>query len=1045
MQRFDCLSPLTSLDGPHLLEASAGTGKTFAVEQIFVRLILESDLEVEQILVITFTRAATRELKERIRSSLEKALIELEEQTIQRDYLKPFCGQKKAAQKLSDAISAFDRSQIFTIHGFCHRMLKEFAFESGALLSTKRSNEPKSEIPQKLRSAVLDFLEHLPEDFLCPQQLSSLIKKHQSVEKFSKKLLHSWMKEFESQKRFSDFYAEYSKLMLPWSLSTKELKEDFALLAKNYKAEVKGRFEEQIEALSGAPTQEAFRFLLEEEGSLFDFLSEGNRKVKWTPVTTSSEAFFAWAQLHVKPLIDQAMDRKSLFYLVAREWSLAAQLLMSREELQSPDAILQAMHETLHKKPRFLTKVRAKYKAAIIDEFQDTDLLQWELFRTLFLEAGHSAKSVFLVGDPKQSIYRFRKADIYTYLAAKNYLDPSHHYHLDTNFRSAPALIEALNVLFEKPWLHLPKWKATLAYHPVQAGAKGIELFDDGKGALHFFAGKKQKTLDAEELFFSFTAQEIVRLRSEVASLNSFAALVKDRYEAARLVEYLEKRGISALAKSHLPLGETFAFQALYELLIALIHPKDLKKTKLVLLGPFAGMQIGQVPETILSIFFELKANLEEKGLFPFFQMFFSSTLHARPVLEKIALQDANFSLDFFQAVELLLDWEQSEGFSLEGLDRMLRKILLDDVEEDGRFRRRAASDDEAVQVMTMHVSKGLEFEVVFALGLTARTPEPEEELEEIEAEKLRQLYVAMTRAKRRLYVPIVIDDLAPASDGTASPIELFFHRLREDSSWEAVFETMQKKASISWEMLKDLSRQDLLLQKILPALPDLEPVRLQITESHLQSFTSLASSYFLEGPEYQIEEGFTLHTLPRGAEMGVLLHELFEDIFSSPHPLWRSPDEVSQLAFQKLKNSKFALWLEVIQRLLVEITRLPFLAELEPKDVQVEVEFLFQREPHFIKGFIDLVFRKGNRLYFLDWKSNWLGKSDEAYDYANLSECMRAHDYTLQASLYREALKRSFPSFEYAGAYYLFLRGIDSITQGIFFIEPRGSDDSLA
>lgn len=1043
MQRFDCLSASCSLDGEHLLEASAGTGKTFAVEQIFVRLILERSLEVEQILVITFTKAATRELKSRIRSSLEKALSQLETQTIEWEYLAPFAEEKKAKLKLFDAIRAFDRSQIFTIHGFCARMLKEFAFEAGVIFSAKSSDEPSGEISEKLKTAVLDFLLHLSKDLLCPQQLSLLCKKYQGVEKLSKKLLRSSMREFPPQKRFSDFYEEYKKLILPWTVSAEALKRDFVLLSKNYKTAIKGRFEKQLEALAEEPSQEAFEFLLEEEGSLFAFLSEDNRKVKWTPVTVPSQSFFDWGQLHLKPLIDQATHRRNLFQLVANEWSLAVKQLMSNEALQGPDAILQAMHRALGEKPLFLTKLRAKYAAAIIDEFQDTDLLQWDIFRTLFLEKTGKARSIFLVGDPKQSIYRFRKADIYTYLQAKTYLDPKSHYHLDTNFRSAPALIEALNVLFEKPWLHLPKWNSLLPYHPVRAGAKGIELFCDEKGAVHFFAAKASD--QEENIFFSFIAKEILNLKDKVSSLNQFAALVKDRYQASRLVEYLEKRGISAITKSHLPLGETFGFKALFELFRALIHPKDLKQTKLVLAGPFARMRVDLVPPNILPIFFEWKAVLEEKGLFPFFQMFFSSTLHERPVLERIAQLDAEFSLDFFQAVERLLEWEREEGFSLKGLERILRKMALDDVEEDEKMRRRAASDDEAVQVMTMHVSKGLEFDVVFGLGLITNTPEPEEDLEEIEAEKMRQLYVAMTRAKRRLYVPLIVDEKTPPTDGTASPMELFFHRLRENDPAEVVFEKLQKRANITWEILSAPSELNLPAEEKLLALPALEPAHLQITPSYLQSFTSLAASHSIEGPEYLIEEGFTLHTLPRGTEMGLFLHELFEDIFSFPCPIWRSPNKIHELVEQKIKNSKYSPWESALQSLVFEVMQLPFLAMLEPADVQVEVEFLFQREPHFIKGFVDLAFRIENRLYFLDWKSNWLGSSDEAYSYANLEKCMIESDYILQASLYAEALKRAFPSLEFAGAYYLFLRGIHSITQGIFFIEPKENHDRLA
>src|SRR3990167_9466750 len=117
MQRFDCLAEQCPIFGPHLLEASAGTGKTFSIEHIFVRLILESKdpIEVEQILAVTFTRAATRELKARIRANLEKALHFLRsgQQEGAWNYLLPFY-EEGAVQRLTDALSGFDRCQIFT-------------------------------------------------------------------------------------------------------------------------------------------------------------------------------------------------------------------------------------------------------------------------------------------------------------------------------------------------------------------------------------------------------------------------------------------------------------------------------------------------------------------------------------------------------------------------------------------------------------------------------------------------------------------------------------------------------------------------------------------------------------------------------------------------------------------------------------------------------------------------------------------------------------------------------------------------------------------
>lgn len=1037
MQRFNCLSVESSLKGPHLLEASAGTGKTFAVEQIFVRLLLEASLEIEEILVITFTRAATRELKERIRSNLQKALLQLQEGRIEWDYLKLFEGKKEAIQKLQDSMAAFDLAQIFTIHGFCHRMLKEFAFEAHLSLSIKNSREPKAEIPQKLRSGILDFLANIEGSLLCPEQLDVLYKKYQTAEKLADKLLQMSMQDFEKGVSFEDIYENYANLMGRWSLSYEKLQSDFSLKRPQYKVQIKGQFEKQIEKLSGPITKEAFRFLLEEEGSLFSFLSSQNRKVKAETVLTGSDEFFAWGEKYLLPLIESALDRKTLLDLLGAKWSFAAKRLMAKEDISNPDAILKIFYSTLSERPQFLKEVQNKYSAAIIDEFQDTDFLQWDIFKKLFLEKNCRVESVFLVGDPKQSIYRFRKADIYTYLAAKEFLDPTCHYCLDTNFRSSASLIGALNVLFERPWLDLPKQKTFLPYLPVQAGAKEMKNFSDEKGALHFFAATACPLAQLEILFFSFIAKEIFRLKEEL-SLSRFAVLVKDRYQAERVVCFLEKKGLICLTKSHMPLGETFGFQTLYELLNALLDPKDRSKIKLVLAGPLARLKMEEIPLEIPSIFFELKLILEEKGLAPFFQRLFSSQFSAKSILETIALQDANFYRDFCHGIELLLDWERVEGFSIDGLDRRCKQILVQDPEDDERVRRRFASDQAAIQVMTMHVSKGLEFDIVFALGLAASTPKPDAEKEEIEAEKMRQLYVAMTRAKRRLYVPAILEENPPDEEGTASPMQLFLHRLREGQSLERVLEILKQKASITWEILHSESDVPVSLEKKSFSPPALTFPPNRLEPSYLHSFTSLATVQHLE-PFAPLEEGvFSIHTLPRGAEIGVLLHEILEDIFSSSYAAWRDEKKVREIVLEKVKDSRYTPWLEVLQNLMQQIVELPFLACLEPQDVRVEMEFLFEKSPHFIKGFMDLVFRVQDQLYLLDWKSNWLGKDEEAYSYEALEYNMKSHDYEFQASLYAEGLKRCFPTFRFGGAYYIFLRGINSLTQGIFFFQPE-------
>ena len=1051
MDRFDCLDRHCPLQGPHLIEASAGTGKTFAVEQIFVRLLVEREIEIDQILAVTFTRAATRELKIRIRSNIEKALQQLLSDEIQWDYLLPFRQENGAIRRLKGALNGFDQSQIFTIHGFCHRVLKEYSFEAKLPFSLPKE-EMNLQIPERLQQGVRNYLSYLQGDVLCAEQLGILLKKYKTVEKLANKLLKFAKADLVLSPTFAEQYLSYCRVResLGGALRKEALIEDFHLLAKNYKAEVKGRFEPQIESFASPPTEEAFRFLISEKGSLFSFLSPANKKVHTTEVNASSEPIFEWGRAHLLPLIQEASDPKVLFKNLLNGWIPCAKRILQEEEALDPDAILQKMHDALQSSP-FIEKVRQKFQAVVIDEFQDTDPLQWDIFRTLFLD--EPIQALFLVGDPKQSIYRFRKADIYTYLHAKEQIAPTSLHHLDTNFRSSAPLIGSLNALFDRDWLWLPKLNRTLPYLPVRAGVKEGTNFPDQKGALHFFIAEGESTEKKwptkpvlEQLFFPFIANEIIRLKEWTGSLSHFAILVKDRYQAEQMVSFLQTRGIAALAKSHTPLGETFAFASLHELFGAVFDPKDRRKSRAVLAGPFSRMKFDEIPTELPLVFYDLKVILEIGGLVPFFHAFFQTKFHTYCSLEAIACEDVHFYRDLFQIIELLFEWERKNGFSLEGLRRVLDEYALLITDEDERVRRRMESDDEAVQVMTMHVSKGLEFPVVFALGLATRTPKPEEEIQELDMEKLRQLYVAMTRAKQRLYVPIALDIKKRDLTGIQSPMELFLQAFQGQRSLEEALELAAKGTSITWEKLiastvdRPVKAGTIVLHE--PLWP-----KAQWTPRYLHSFTSLCHKGEHESLAPISSDLYTIHTLPRGKETGIFLHQLFEAVFSSSEPIWAEEKGLGDFIIHEVGRTRLAPWKEAIRQMVVQTVAALPIKDLKPADLGVEVEFIFERPPHFIKGFIDLVFHYEGKIYFIDWKSNWIGESDEAYSTDALEHQMAAEDYGLQATLYGEALQRSFSSAEFGGAYYVFVRGTFAPSKGILFFQPQKNQtyESLA
>ena len=1025
MQQFDCLSKSAPLFGPHLLEASAGTGKTFSIEHIYVRLILES-IDLEEILVVTFTRAATRELKARLRSNLEKALLFLtKDKSGAWDYLEPYLGSDQAARLLGDALAAFDRSQIFTIHGFCFRMLNEFAFEAKAAFSFS-SPDGERQVPERLRRAARDFLESgINGDLLCPEQAAILFKKFQSLDEIQEKLLRQEKAEAAS---FSERFEECKAALQGWKGLIEEAKlvEDFIALQKGYKTAIKGDFEKQIRSIAKMFAEPEgriyFRDLLREKGTVFDFLSPENRKIKaGAPSYLHYPGFFDWARASLGPFFDE--KPKKILQILQKAWLPIAEKILSEEPVFSPDEILQQMKKGIENK-RFASKIRGKYKAAIIDEFQDTDAVQWAIFQELFLKESEPLTALYLVGDPKQSIYRFRKADVYTYLKARDFLGEQHLYHLDTNFRSSKNLIGALNALFCRDWLYLPQAKRTLPFQPVKAGLDLTSSFNDEKGALHLLLSSAPADSLFDEVFLPFAVKEILKMRSQVKHLSAFAILVKDRYQGERALQTLRRFGVSAIARSHASLGNSLAFQALEELFEAILSPRSISKSKIVMAGPFGPHELP------LSDF---KSLLEEKGMVFFFRAFLDCRIGERSMKEEMIAYDLSFYRDAIQIFEELIFWERNEGFSFEGLKRRLKHLKNLDPEEGGC--RRLEADEEAVQIMTLHTSKGLEFDIVFALGLATRTPEAEEgELEEMNAEKQRLLYVAMTRAKRRLYAPVSFA-AKEAKPGGQSPMELFCHQLEKEGPLMERFSLLSKKESVTYEKLDEpllLNKAAAVITSEFPPEPILIPAP-AFSPSYISSFTSLAQAKEKEGKVSELSTEISLHTLPRGTETGIAIHSVFEKLFSSSHAVWRSEAAIRDLVLEELKHSSLAPWIEPIQKMVWQTLSMPLqvegeffsLSQLNPSQVQVEMEFLFTASPHFIKGFIDLVFSWRGKYYFLDWKTNWLGDTDKAYEQGFLQAAMEENDYFLQAALYSEALCRYLGGEEVlGGAFYFFVRG---------------------
>ena len=1144
------------------LEASAGTGKTFAIEHIFTRLLIESPQDqvpmlIENILVVTFTRAATRELKERIRKNLEMALEFLRSgKNLEGcpDYLLKVLEQgdifiRQVKGLIKTALASFDLAEIHTIHGFCWKMLTKFPQEARVGFSAKSSEEGDLS-DFFLRRGVRDFLKtRLIKPFYSTGQLKILMNRVQNDEEV---LISSLVKEIEKgldvfpSPNFLECFLlcskEIERLKKDHCFFAESIISDLQALAENVKGlhSKNGVLKKQpafcVEFLASLLTKNEFEendfeIIIEDVFTFIEAFDEENLKVKKKKASSLKPLFYPTLlekiKNNLKPILKKANDSSIIFSRVVLDCKNFLKRYQEEANLfQHQDILIQMKKSVAY--TNFSDKVKALFSCAIIDEFQDTDPLQWKIFSSLFLEGIIPWKGFFhVVGDPKQSIYAFRQADIYTYLAALNFLGTGAYATLDTNYRSRKKLVDALNTLFKATdsMFLLPRTDSILPLREVHAGRK--EVLEDKEPALHFIGVEalSRSTKSEEEVtLFQEIGKTILRLKQEkLIPLSNFAILVSDRYQADRIGGYLKSLNISVKSQRGKDLKTSSSLSLMKELIEGILNYKSQGLFNKACGGRIIGMNHQEIKaledeEKLIPLIEQadrLKKILIEKGFYLFYQEFMKSFWHEdkKTVLEKLLSQEEgiHFFREWQDLADMLIKEERDKRLSKEGLLNFLEEIK----NEQASCERVTHLDleDEGVTVLTIHLSKGLEFEVVFAMGLTSRHKTSEEALlpifkndvyslyprsslldleyraycEEVDAEKMRQLYVAMTRAKRYLYVPITIEEKQKRIDyGTASAIDILLAKQEVKGSYTEMYEKIFSQEGAALKALVS-SHPSLMTFKMIekPCVVSSEEIKndgafqlicpktvsVSTCCDEIQSFTSLTAHklnelYPLEtiekrelAPHEFSTSEKSSHTLPAGVETGLLLHTLMENIsFQSVHHYNDEKAFIKEI-LPFIKDTPFEAFQEVIASMVYRALKHEFifgsdvfsLSDIPESHIYREQEFLYACDTRdhsieglvlksgFMKGVIDLFFEYRGKYYILDWKSNWLGGGIEAYQNNLLIKVMQEMHYDIQASIYAHAIEKYLKLFHkepfkdiFGGTIYLFMRGVGK-DSGVF------------
>lgn len=815
------------LQGRVLVEASAGTGKTWTLAALYLRLLLEGEhagqrLLPERIAVATFTDAAAQELGERLRARMTQALEwSRHGATDATDPVGAWLLERWAAPgqrerdglHLLTALARLDRAPIGTLHGLCYRLLREQPMESGLGFAT-----PRLTAGEELREALArDLLRHLGAGLTPPGSGPEAARLPDALDRFG-----------TLTGRVGSLLQPGARVSPPPDEATLRAQVDDALRASLRVLADSTNYRNGISA-KGFKRATALLAFLEGEGPIPDSiedLSDGsllNDSVRPPARAVLEDPAFRAAMAAIAPGFARAHSPERRFWAAwapeLRRWR--EQRARQANELSFDALIELAKARVLAPGSPLPGALAARWPVALVDEFQDTDGSQYALLDRWFRdEAGAPRGLLVMVGDPKQAIYSFRGGDIGTYLRAAR--SAQHRLTLDTNRRSSAAYVAACNAFFEGPRAVLSADPGhDIRYRPVQAGggAEADRLHEWGRpvaSPLQVHALPEALTnAAARPRALAACAALVARLLTpgrftlgaggRPLAPGDLAVLLRTNGEIDDLRRLLQRHGIPCAAQSRLQVFESEAARDLLLVLHAVLHPQDVGALRAALLSESLGLDPRQLPaleaagglecwrerlldwrerwrrEGVLAVVFALLAQARRRG--------------------GGGSDDERLATDLRHLGELLAARE-AEGHSPGALLDWLRSHRLGDGEEAdegedagrGERRLRLESDQHRVRLMTLHASKGLEFPVVLLptlWGAEARSSEKGIPLDTADAagerealfekaararlagaqqeERFRLLYVALTRAKQACHV-FLLPNTRPAQRNSPKP-----------------------------------------------------------------------------------------------------------------------------------------------------------------------------------------------------------------------------------------------------------------------------------
>ncbi len=1091
MNVFDLYS--ANLDGTKLIEASAGTGKTFTLAGLYIRYIVEKQLTPEQILVLTFTTAATAELKSRLREQLLQCKnhllgIELVEQGPLYELYQSYSEQDSAVKYIELALICFDQAAIYTINGFCQKIIDDYNSDCGSPVFQELIDK-KSEVKKRVYTFWRQQQKNIPEEFLAT--IPPIDKVINKINGLLNKSHYKQIAPVISWDQIPDIYAEYKVLGQQWK-DQKDRLLDYILSGDfhggTYRIANRDNYAKDMNVFFNSLDGNVLKFCA-------DYIeSKLGKKNSLKPMPSF---FIDFEKFYNKVIftykvgnkIGKAGNNLAMSYLYECFKYVKKQLITQRTEEGKFDYAdqISVVHDNVINNPNLVSHIGQQWRCIMVDEFQDTDGLQLNIFDQCFNDDQHD---LIYVGDPKQAIYDFRGADVFVYNRAKQ--QTKKQFNLATNWRSSDKMLAVTNAMFDFqqsfkfPWLvFAPSMAKPNQQNQIKDVYPPLAIIDCDHAYRKFFLAHEIKRFLAEAL-----------VNDEKVKAENCAILVNRNQDAIELYEFLLSEDIGVSLWSESGIFATEIAKQFYYLIRALNYPSQ-SHIFTALHGLFFDVSLNDLfqldIEKVLAEFVDYRLQMNKEDIVKVIGTIFDDKQVYARILRRN--DGERHYADLHHVFELLkeqVDLGKNHNHMEQWLATQIQQVEM--MESDEQRKRRIESDSKKISIMTIHKSKGLEFDHIFipyADKITDRASNDNINLRaclathdennngvlywkhsknaqsshafEKQAENVRNLYVALTRARHRVYLGL--DSSLKTYEHL--PITGLINQVRDNSDYCAVVNEQLIDQQIETSAPIQLNKPRIFRRNLLKP-------------QSIYSFSSLSRKQHithetLDDDGQQLDYGNYFH-FPKGSRSGTMQHEILENItFDMPRGdiLIEVENLLNKYGFDLrwsdcLTHTIYtivntALWIDgpslaTIDNSIDEMEFMLPIGDINNRDIcqwlseyrQIDTPFDQDKLQGYLTGFIDLVFQVDDKYYVVDYKSNHLGYAPDDYANDRLKQAIEHHFYDLQYLLYTVALVKYLQikvnAFDYdqhfGGVAYIFTRGVvdGQPGHGVYYDKPDKS-----